>query len=241
MDEIKRKAALITGGAKRIGAGIAVELAKDGYDIAIHYNTSEAEAIETQNEIKHLGRECSIFKGNLKDLSFINELVMVAFSTFPHLNVLINSASTFKRAEIINTTPHIFDELINVNLRAPFFLIKEFAKFCEEGNIINILDTKTAKYQNVYSAYILSRTALLELTEFAAVEFAPKIRSNGICPGLILPNGNEDEEYVKRLETKIPLGKKGNIFNITETVKFLLNNDFITGEIIYVDGGENLK
>jgi len=241
MESVKKKAALITGGAKRIGAEIAVSLAEEGYDIAIHYNSSEREAIKIQKTIKSLGRDCAIFKGDLKDIHFVNELIKVASSVYPYLNVLINSASVFKRAEIKDTTQHDLDEMMSVNFRAPFFMIKEFAKFCKEGNIINILDTKTAKHQNTYSAYIISRMALLELTRLAAVEFAPAIRSNGICPGLILPGGNEDGEYIKRLESKIPAGKKGGTENITQTVKFLLANDFITGEIIYVDGGENLK
>jgi len=241
MDMTKKKAALITGGAKRIGAEIALGLAEDGFDIAIHYNSSERDAIATQKKIKSLGRECAIFKGDLRDVHFINELVMVAFTTFPYLNVLINSASVFKRSEIKNTSPHDFDEMMSVNCRAPFFIVKEYAKFCKSGSIVNILDTKISKHQNTYSAYIMSRISIQELTRLAAVEFAPSIRSNGICPGLILPGKNEDEDYIKRLESKIPLGRKGNAGNIIDTVRFLLNNDFITGEIIHVDGGENLK
>ena len=241
MEVLKKKAALITGGARRIGAEIAMGLAAEGYDIAIHYNSSENEAIETQKKVKSSGRECAIFKGDLRDIHFVNELVMVAFSTYPHLNVLVNSASVFRRAEIKDTAVRDFDELMSVNFRAPFFLIKEFARLCSGGNIVNILDTKTARHQNTYTAYSISRTALLELTRFAAVEFAPKIRSNGICPGFILPGAGENEAYTKRLESKIPLGKKGKPGNIVETVKFLLKNDFITGEIIYVDGGENIK
>lgn len=238
--EIK-KAALITGGAKRIGAEIALSLAEDGYDIAIQYNSSEKEAIATQKAIRSLGRGCVIIKGDLKDVHFINELVKAASAAFPHLNVLVNSASIFKRSEIKDTTPSDLDEMMSVNYRAPFFLSKEFAKYCRAGNIINIMDTKTSKYQNTYTAYIISRIALLELTRFTAVEFAPFIRSNGICPGLILPGKTEDEEYVRRLESKIPLGRKGSPENIISTVMFFLNNDFITGEIVYVDGGESLK
>jgi len=241
METVKKKAALITGGARRVGAEIALGLALDGYDIALHYNSSEQDAICTQNEIKSLGRECAIFRGDLRDLRFVNELVMVAFSTFPYLNVLINSASVFKRAEIKHTSRHDFDELMEVNFRAPFFLIKEFASLCQSGNVVNILDTKTARHQNAYTAYSISRIALLELTGFAAVEFAPKIRFNGICPGFILPGASEDEAYAKRLESKIPLGRKGKAGNIVETVNFLLKNDFVTGQIIYVDGGENIK
>ncbi|MDA3884399.1 MAG: SDR family oxidoreductase [Candidatus Delongbacteria bacterium] len=234
------KAALITGAAKRIGAEIAIELAKSGYDIALHYNSSEDEALRTQEEILKIGVQCRLFKGDLEDKVYLSELIKAVYSSFPDLNVLVNNASIFERASIPDTDFELFEKLIDVNLKAPYFLIKEFAKVCGSGNIINILDTKITKNQNVYAAYILSRKALSDLTKIAAVEFAPRIRVNGICPGLILPAENESEEYVERLIQKNLVKRKGSPENITSTVKFLLENDFITGEIIKVDGGENL-
>ncbi|MCK4980826.1 MAG: SDR family oxidoreductase [Candidatus Delongbacteria bacterium] len=235
-----RKAVLITGAAKRIGAEIAIELAKSGYDIALHYNLSEKDALQTQRTIRKTGVECRLFKGDLKDKVYLSELIKAAYSSFPNLSVLINNASIFKRASISNTKFELFEELIDVNLKAPYFLIKEFASVCGSGNIINILDTKITTNQNVYAAYILTKKALAELTKIAAVEFAPRIRVNGICPGLILPATDESDEYVERLEKKILLQRKGSPKNISSTVKFLLENDFMTGEIIKVDGGESL-
>lgn len=240
MNHTAKRAALVTGSGTRLGAKIALELAKDGCDIALHYHSSEEEAFEIQKKIKKTGRECALFKGDLTDMNFVYELVKVAFSTFPHMNILINSASLFKRNEIRDTTPEDFDRLISLNIRAPFFLIKEFAKFCRSGNIINILDTKISMYQNTYSAYIISRRALADLTRLAAVEFAPHIRSNAICPGIILPAEGESAEYVEKLKARNLLGAKGEPSNITRTVKFLLENDYVTGEIINVDGGENI-
>ncbi len=237
----EKKAALITGGAKRIGAYLAIGLAAEGYDIALHYNTSETEAIETSGKIRLLGRECAMFKGDLRDINFIQELLRAAFDSFPHLSVLINSASLFKRGPIKGTDLKMFDELISVNYRAPFFMIKGFAKFCTGGNIINILDTKVSVYQNVYAAYIISRTALKELTSMAAVEFAPDIRVNGICPGIVLPAEDETQEYVRRLEDRNLLGRSGSPEDIVSSAMFLLKNNFITGQTIFVDGGENIK
>ncbi|MBN2790028.1 MAG: SDR family oxidoreductase [Candidatus Delongbacteria bacterium] len=234
------KAALITGAAKRIGAQIAIELARSGYDIALHYNSSEQDALQTQKTILENGVQCSLFKGDLGDKIYLSELIKVAYSTFPNLSVLVNNASIFKRASITDTKFEMFEELIDVNLKAPYFLIKEFSSMCGSGNVVNILDTKITKSQNVYAAYILSRKSLAYLTEMAAVEFAPGIRVNGICPGLILPAVNESKEYVERLSQKNLLKRKGSPENITSTVKFILENDFLTGEIIKVDGGENL-
>ncbi|HXK49885.1 MAG TPA: SDR family oxidoreductase, partial [Clostridiales bacterium] len=163
------------------------------------------------------------------------------FDSFPHLSVLINYASLFIRGPIRDTGLKMFDELISVNYKAPFFMIKEFSKFCTGGNIINILDTKVSVSQNVYAAYIISRTALKELTSMAAVEFAPAIRVNGICPGIVMPAENETPEYVERLESRNLLGRSGTPEDIVSTAMFLLKNGFITGQIIFVDGGENIK
>ena len=236
-----RKAALITGAAKRIGSEIAIELAKSGYDIALHYNSSEQEALQTQKRIRETGVECRLFKGDLKDKVYLSELIKAVYSSFPNLSALINNASIFKRDSISDTKLELFEELIDVNLKAPYFLIKEFASVCGSGNIINITDTKITTNQNVYAAYILTRKALADLTKIAAVEFAPRIRVNGICPGLILPATDESDEYIERLEKKILLQRKGSPKNISSTVKFLLENDFITGEILKIDGGESLK
>lgn len=238
---VEKKAALITGGAKRIGASLALRLAAEGYDIALHYNSSEAEAIDTGGKIRSMGRECAMFKGDLKDVNFIQEMIKAAFDSFPHLSVLINSASLFRRAPIKDTDPGMFDELISVNYRAPFFLTKEFARFCTGGNIINILDTKVSAYQNVYAAYIISRSALKDLTAMAAVEFAPRIRVNGICPGIVLPAENESSGYVERLEGRNLLKRSGSPEDIVSAAVFLLENTFITGQTIFIDGGENIK
>lgn len=241
MHGLIKKAALVTGGAKRLGSEIALELAASGYDIALHYNNSEKEAEETCDRIRVLGRSCSLFKGDLRDEKFLTELMTAAFSAFPYLNVLVNSASTFKRSDIGKTSAKVFDELVSVNFRAPFILTKEFARFCKKGNIINIIDTKISQVQTAYSAYILSRSAVRDLTRLAAAEFAPSIRCNAVCPGFILPADTDSADYTKRLEARNYLEKRGSVQNITSAVRFLLENDFITGEVIYVDGGENLK
>jgi pteridine reductase len=241
MQGILKNAALVTGGAKRLGAGIALDLARSGWDIALHYNSSGKEAEESCDQIRSLGRSCSLFGGDLRDEKFLTELMTAAFSDFPHLNLLVNSASSFIRSDIGHTNAKIFDELVSVNFRAPFLLTKEFARFCKKGNIINIIDTKISNVQTAYSAYILSRSAVSGLTRLAAAEFSPGIRCNAICPGFILPADTDSDEYIKKLEARNYLEKRGSVKNITSAVKFLIENDFVTGEVIYVDGGENLK
>ena len=241
MGRFNKKAALITGGAARLGAAISLSLARSGYDIALHYNTSEDQAFETQRKIRKQGVECSVFKGDLKDLLFVNELIRASFSSFPHLNVLINSASLFNRIDIRSANPDEFDEIMAVNFKAPFFLIKEFARFCNgTGSIINMLDTKCKYYQKEYSIYSLSRKSLQELTIMAAAEYAPQIRCNGIAPGLVLPQSNYEDGYKEKLEKRSLLPGRGSTEEITKAVNYLLQSGFVTGEILCVDGGENI-
>ncbi len=241
MTEGKKKAALVTGGAARLGAAISLSLARTGHDIALHYNHSEEDAFETQRKIRKFGVECSVFKGDLSDMIFVNELIRASFSSFPHLNVLINSASVFKRVDIRSVKPYEFDEIMAVNFKAPFFLIKEFARFCNgTGSIINMLDTKCKYYQKEYSIYSLSRKLLQELTIMAATEYAPQIRCNGIAPGLVLPQSNYEDDYKEKLENRSLLPGRGSKEEITRAVNYLLQSSFVTGEIICVDGGESI-
>jgi len=168
-------------------------------------------------------------------------LISDVFADFKDLNVLVNCASLFQRSPMKETSYDFFNEMQDINFKAPFFLTRDFANTCRKGNVINILDTNVSTSQYVYSAYLLAKKALAEFTGMAAKELAPFFRVNGICPGLILPGVTENEEYVKSLSRKIPLGNIGKPEHVSQTVKFLLENSFVTGQIVYVDGGEHLK
>ena len=128
-----KKAAFVTGGAKRIGRATAIALAKAGYDIALHYNKSKADAEIVAREISNMGRTCKLFSSNFNDFSKISDLVSDIFNAFPNCNVLVNSVSIFIPARFPDTTPELFDQTINVNFKVPFFLSREFASRCEKG------------------------------------------------------------------------------------------------------------
>ena len=248
----KNRAVLVTGGAKRLGKEIAILFAGLGYDIALHYNSSFDEAVEVATIIKKkYDINCNIYKA---DLSNENELLNLAndiSSDFSNIEILINSASIFTRANIKNTDFNTFNDNFNINLKAPFFLTKFF---CEQVikqeksninnfNIINLLDTKIdKKNQTVYSAYSLSKMALAEFTKLSAIEYAENnIRVNGIAIGTILPPEVDSQfNKISNLKNNNLLGRIGNVENLKKTILFLLDNDFITGEIIFVDGGEKL-
>ena len=236
-----KKAALITGGAKRIGAELALFLAKKGYDIAIAYNRSKEDAQKIGREIAKHGSRCEIFKSDFSKVEEASRLVPKVFKKFPHISLLINNASVFERSLISDTTLELLDRAISINFKTPFILSRDFARLCQTGNIINILDARITSNRSTYAAYSLSKKALAELTRMAAVEFAPKIRVNGIAPGLILPPAGKNKRYLEKLALNIPLQKKGSVENIKSALQFLLENDYVTGQIIFCDGGEHLQ
>lgn len=232
--------ALVTGSAVRLGRAIAVALAQAGYDIALHYGSSAEAARQTQGEIQALGVDCRLFQQDLRAAEELEPFVGRVKETMPHLDVLINSASAYESAPVAETSVDLFDTQFAVNLRAPFFLTQAFARVCEAGNVINICDNKIGFNQYEYAAYLLTKKALAELTRMTALEFAPAIRVNGVAPGVVLPAGSRSQEYIDWRIEGIPLKKQGLTYHITQAVLSLLDNSFMTGQILVVDGGESI-
>lgn len=235
-----RGAALVTGGARRIGAALALALAREGYDVALHYLDSEDDAEQTAREVEGIGQKCGLFRCDLRDPGETAALTPRVREGFPHLNVLVNNASIFERAAIRDTDLDLFERHFHVNFRAPFFLTRAFAEGCASGQIVNVLDTRVRKSDPQHAAYTLSKKALLELTRMAARELGPAIRVNGICPGMILAPAGGVADELERRSAALPLQRTGNTANLTAALLFLLDNPFVTGECIYVDGGEHL-
>ena len=238
---MKNKSVLVTGGAKRIGKAIALHLAKNGYDIALHYNTSEKEAKILTLEIKNIGQKCILFQHDFLKVTNGVNLIKKVKKKFPELSLLINNASVFNSGTFLKTDYKTLDKHFNINFKVPFFLSLDFAKLCKKGQIINMLDTNIIKRQSKYFAYTLSKKMLYEFTKMAAVELAPNIRVNAIAPGPILPPPRKDEEYLRLAGELVPLKRKGDIKNILQTLAFFLVNDYVTGQCIFVDGGKNLR
>jgi NAD(P)-dependent dehydrogenase (short-subunit alcohol dehydrogenase family) len=232
--------ALVTGAAKRIGKAICLSLSSQGFNIALHYNHSSGEAKKLSEEIRSKGGRCQSFCCDLSDQQRTKQLISDVLEKFSDLNVLINNASIFEPSTIANSKAGPSRQDFAVNFDAPFILTSQFAKKRKKGHIINILDTHIVNNSTHHSTYLLSKKALLELTRLSAVELAPNIRVNAISPGLILPTKHSNSDYFKRLSKHIPLQKKGNVGQIAQTVLFLLSNPYITGQNIFVDGGEHL-
>lgn len=239
-------AALITGGAKRIGKEIALTLAKKGYDIAISYNNSDVDAKKLAARISdEFSVKCEIFKADLNELDQAKEMIQDVIKKFPHLNLLVNNASIFEKSRFLDEDGEkgLVDNL-NLHFLAPLILSKEFAKNSpESGQIINMIDKNVNRFETKYFYYILSKKILAQLTQMLAVELAPKIRVNGISPGFILEivDNSRSEAEIANIINKIPLKKKGDPKNICQAVSFLLDNDFVNGQIIDIDGGASLN
>jgi NAD(P)-dependent dehydrogenase (short-subunit alcohol dehydrogenase family) len=239
-DSRNRPAALVTGAATRLGLAFAKALAAQGYNIALHYNHSAQQAEAAAAEIRALGVNCETFSCDLAS-GDIPTLMEDVVDSFPALALLVNSASAYTAATIAETTADLLQQQFAVNCFAPILLSRAFYERVGQGNIINIIDNKIAFQQNNYAAYLLSKKALAEFTALAAVEFAPDIRVNGIAPGVVLPGETRTADYVQWRVQGIPLHRQGEASHLVQAMFYLLNNEFVTGQVLFVDGGEGLN
>ncbi len=240
--ELKNKTALITGCAKRIGKAIALCLAKYGVNIIVHYNESEKEADELVRTLLERKIKAWKFKADLGKLQDNDNSITELCSKTGCIDFLINSASIYNKSKINKVKLNELYENIKINAFAPFILSRNFAsQNIDSGIIINFLDTTVEYYDPDHIAYNISKKVFYDLTKISSIEFAPKIIVNAIAPGLILPPKGKDESYLLSLKKNNLLNSIGSIEDITNTVLFLLTNKFITGQIIYVDGGSHLR
>lgn len=235
-----KKAALITGAGDRLGKAMALALAGMGYDIAVHYNSSGKGAERTAEEIRSLGRKCETFKADLSRIKIIEALTSKVFRAFPYCSLLINNASIFEDIDFMDVTEESFDKEFNLNFKAPFFLSREFSRRKSAEVIVNMLDARVSRIESGHFVYNLSKRALRDFTLMAAKALGPKIRVNGICPGPILPPPGRDTKYMTRISKSTPLRKAGSPDYVITALKYILDNDYVTGECLFVDGGQHI-
>jgi hypothetical protein len=240
MSELIGKTALVTGGAKRIGSAIALGLAKEGINVVVHYSKSKDEAAKLQEEISRLGVKSWLASADFNDPNSCRQLITESLELSGKLDILINNASVFLASAIDEVSLEAINAEMLTNAWTPFLLSRYFAEKVEYGKIVNLLDTRIVGYDFNHAAYYLSKRMLEVLTKMLALRLAPKITVNGIAPGLILPPKGKDSSYLELRKDKVPLKKTGSVSNIVDTVLFFLKNDFVTGQIIHVDGGKHL-
>lgn len=236
--------ALVTGGAKRIGAAIVRRLHAAGYDIALHHRASADEARSLANELNRVRAGSLItLAADLRDFDRIPELVAQTVGRFGRLDALVNNASAYYATPFGKVTPAEWDDLLAINARAPFFLAQTAAPHLahRQGAIVNMVDAYAEQPRSNISAHAASKAALTGVTRALAVELAPKVRVNGIAPGAILwPEHGIDDALSSQLISRTPLARAGNAEEVAEAVRWLLQDaTYMTGEILRLDGGRN--
>ena len=231
------KLALVTGAAHRLGKSFALTLARLGYDIILHYHSAEDEARQTQAEIESLSRSATLAQADLTQPAEIKSLL----SHLESLDVLVNSAAFMPHGNTDSLSLENWDSSLDLNLRAPFLLGQACAqKMTDGGLIVNITDVGAQKTWSKYPSYTVSKAALESLTKILARALAPKIRVNAIAPGFVLQSDIVPAEEWDRLIKRIPLKRPARPEEIASALEFLIKNEYITGQVIVVDGGYSL-
>ncbi len=239
---LEGKVALVSGAAKRLGHAVALRLAEEGADVVVHYRSSQAEAQDTVKEIEKIGRRAVAIGANLGEVVEIKRLFDEAGRHFGRLDILVNSAANFLRGSMVSTTEEIWDTALGTNLRAPFFCAQAAAPWLRrtQGTIINFADTGGLLGWTGYIPHSVSKAGVVMLTKVLAKALAPEVRVNAIAPGTITMEGDPTEwenDFVKLA----PLRRTGKPADITESVVFLAQSKFITGQVLVVDGGRSLS
>ena len=243
VEDLRNRVALVTGGAKRLGREISLLLAERGARVVVHYNHSKEEAEELAREIAEDGGQCDLVQADFGQPEGYQRLIEHARDACGRdIDILVNNASVFPEHTLKDVTFADVVADMQVNAWAPFAVARAFAAQSPEGgHILNLLDTRIAGYDFRHVAYILSKHVLGVLTRMLAVELAPRIQVNAVAPGLVLPPPGEDVSYLEKLAPLIPLKRHGCARDIAQAAVFLITSSFITGQVVYVDGGRHLK
>jgi pteridine reductase len=238
---LKGQTALVTGAAVRIGRTVSLALADEGASVILHYNASAAAAEELAREVERRGVRAWLVRADFGSAADYEALVPRAVETAGSLDILINSASIFPAETLQELTLASLMHNVEVNAWVPFLHSRDFVRLVGRGRIVNMLDTRLTGYDYGHVGYILSKQVFAALTEMMAVEFAPDVTVNGVSPGMILPPPGQPESYIDQMGRTVPLHRHGSPEDVAQAVLYLLKADFVTGEVIRVDGGRHLR
>jgi len=239
--DLRGKTALITGAAKRIGRETALALAKEGCSVAVHYRSSVDEARELVAQLEAKGVSAWAVKADFEKLEDVETLIKRTLEMSGGLDILVNNASIFPQNTLDSMTFHDVALNMHVNAWVPFALSRDFAREIGRGKIVNLLDSRIEDYDWSHTAYMISKHALAAFTNMTALAYAPEIAVNAVAPGLILPPPGKDIGYIEAMRDTLPLRKHGDPRDVADAVVYLAKSEFLTGEVIFVDGGRHLR
>jgi len=240
--DLHGKTILVTGGARRLGRAIALELAAAGPHLLVHHGASDTEASETCDAIRKLGSQAQAFRADLREHSQITNLFEQIDRQGP-LHALVNSAAVMLRGDLLSVSEADWHATIDLNLKAAFFVVQQAAlriRRAGGGAIVNVADLAGVHPMPRFPIHSISKAGVLSLTSLAALALAPDIRVNAVVPGPVLKPDAMTEQRWDSLGQSLPLQRTGSPGDVARSVRFLLENDFITGETLFVDGGGQL-
>ena len=234
---------IITGAATRMGAAIAKKLSGPGVEMVIHYKNSKKEAEKLQKKLIKNNTKVYLVKGNLAKEQDLKKIIKFSKSKLKYFDCLINNASLFENDSLKSFSSKSWNQHLDVNLKAPAYLTKEFSKNTKgkNNNIINIIDQRVFKLTPFFLSYTLSKAGLYTLTKTSAMDLAPNIRVNGIAPGPTIKNKKQSDMQFKKQYLATPLKQQVNVKNICSAVDFFIKNGSITGQVIAIDSGQSLN
>lgn len=232
------KVALVTGAGKRLGRAIALRLAEDGADVAVHYLESAKEAAEVVGQIEEMGQRAAALRANLQSVDEIRKLFLDAANELGRLDLLVNSAANFLPGSIISTTEEIWDASLDTNVKSPFFCAQAAAPMLRrsKGSIVNFADTGGILGWPGFIGHCVAKAGVINLTRSLAKALAPDVRVNAIAPGTITMPG-DPPEWEREFIQLAPLRRTGKPSDIADAVVYLATADFLTGHTLVLDGG----
>lgn len=241
--DLNGKVALVTGGARRVGKALSLALARAGADVVVNYFSSAREAEETVAEITALGRRAIAVHADVALKAEVVRLVRMTADTFGRLDVLVNNASTFESAPLLAIEEEDWDRILAVNLKGPFLLAQAALPLLRRdggGVIVNIADLSAFQPWPSYAAHAVSKAGLVHLTRIMARALGPDVRANCIAPGTVLPPDDYTEEQLRQSRDRTVLHRIGSPEDVARALLYLVESDFVTGEVVVVDGGRML-
>jgi NAD(P)-dependent dehydrogenase (short-subunit alcohol dehydrogenase family) len=237
-----QRVALVTGGAVRLGRAICLGLAEAGYDLVVGYHSSASAAAEVAASVTDHGRACRTVRADLSEPAGAQTLADAARDTYARLDLVVNSAATFRAVPLLDVDADEWDRVMRVNARAPHLVVRAAAPLLRaaRGSVVNITDLSAFQAWTEYPHHAVSKAALAHLTRVQAKALAPEVRVNAIAPGAVLPPDDWPEERWRAEADRAVLKRVGGPEDVVKAVLYLASADFVTGQILTVDGGRML-